>query len=76
MDASWLPSTVRSPAIPGISALPPPEKPANRCGSMKPVRIRTSHAMMSRFTQISWPRVVMPSETCVSGSKALFCTTR
>ena len=76
MDASWLPSTVRSPAIPGISALPPPEKPANRCGSMNPVRIRTSHAMMSRFIQMAWPRSVIPSETWDSGSKALFCTTR
>ena len=26
---------------------------------MKPVRIRTSHAMMSRFSQTSWPRAVV-----------------
>ncbi len=76
MPASWLPSTVRCPAIPGMSALPPPEKPAKKCGSMNPVRIFTSQAATSRLSQISWPRDVTPRRTCVAGSNELFWTSR
>ena len=72
MPASWLPRTVRWPAMPGISALPPPEKPAKKCGSIKPVSTLTSQAAISRLSQISWPRLVTPAWTWVAGSKALF----
>ena len=49
--ASCSVSTVSSPARPGATIFGPPEKPAKKCGSTKPVVILTSASSHSRFSQ-------------------------
>ena len=74
--AEWLARIVSREASPGIAALPPPEKPAKKCGSMKPVSRRRSQAMNSRCRRISRPREVRPTLTWEPSSRASFCTMR
>ena len=41
----WFDITASAPAMPGSTALPPPEYPAKMCGSTSPVRIFTLACM-------------------------------
>ena len=58
---------VSTPAQPGATALRPPEKPAIRCGSIRPVTIFRSAPSKPRSSQISVPRAVRPRWTCWLG---------
>ena len=60
IGAPWRWRTVSMAARPGATILGPPEKPANRCGSMNPVRILKSWSRKSESTQIGPPDVVSP----------------
>src|SRR2546422_613132 len=47
--------TVLSPAIPGTIPLMPPLNPAKKCGSIKPVTMRTSASTKWRLTRAGVP---------------------
>ena len=74
--ASCSVSTVSSPARPGATSLGPPLKPAKKCGSTKPVVIRTSASTQSRFRNTGTSRPCRPSQTSEESSRASWLTTR
>ena len=57
----WLAITVSSEAQPGMMPLIPPLNPAKKCGSMKPVMIRTSASTSSRLRRAGDPFRIAPT---------------
>ena len=55
--------TVRSPARPGTTIFGPPLKPAKKCGSTKPVVMRTSASTHTRFSSSGTPSPWVPRST-------------
>ena len=74
--ASWSTSTVSSPARPGATSLGPPESPAKKCGSTKPVVMRTSASTQARLSHTGTPAPCRPSQTSDPGSRASWLTIR
>ncbi len=74
--ASCRVSTVSSPASPGATSLGPPEKPAKKCGSTKPVVMRTSASTHSRLRNTGTPSPCTPRSTSEESSRASWLTTR
>ena len=68
--------TVARPASPGATIFGPPLKPAKKCGSTKPVVIRTSACRNSRFRCTATPLDVVPTASSVDGSRASWLITR
>ena len=67
-------STVLREATPGRMLLRPPEKPAKKCGSIKPSEITRSASRTSRFSHSSPPEGSVPIKT-MSSSASARCTT-
>ena len=67
--ASCSVSVVSSPASPGATSFGPPEKPAKKCGSTKPVVMRTSastHSLFSHTGTSAPKRPIQVSERVVA----------
>ena len=69
-------SVVSSPASPGATIFGPPEKPAKKCGSTKPVVIRTSAATQSLLSQTGTAAPSRPIQVSEPSSRASWLTTR
>ena len=67
----WFASTVFLAATPGSTLLRPPEKPAKKCGSMKPSAHSRSASTAMRFKISSPPDGRVPRETKSSESSQL-----
>ena len=74
--ASCSTSTVSSPASPGVTIFGPPEKPAKKCGSTKPVVMRTSACTHSVHSHTGTPSPNSPIHVSVLASRASWLTTR
>ncbi len=74
--ASCSASVVSRPAKPGATSFGPPENPAKKCGSTKPVVIRTSASTHSRLSWTGTPSPMVPRSTSVAGSRASWFTMR
>ena len=76
MAGPWATRTVSTAARPGHTALRPPEYPAIRCGSIKPVMIRRSLSRKPRSIRIGMPPAVRPRSRWAAASRASCCTIR
>ena len=65
-----------NPATPGTSPLMPPLNPAKKCGSMKPVTMRTSASTAILLTRAGVPSRIVPSWTSIFSSSHSWLTTR
>ena len=66
---------VSTPQIPGQISFLPPEKPAMKCGSIKPTVIFTSDSIKCLFTQMGTWRGLIPRNTsCVSSCPSWLIT--
>ena len=72
----WLPMTVTASHTPGRMLLRPPEKPAKKCGSMKPSETRRSVSTATRSMTRSAPEGNTPIFTFESASNASWMTMR
>ena len=70
----WLPSTVTWSATPGSTLLRPPEKPAKKCGSMKPSATSSSVSTARRSITQGAPEGSVPISTLEEASRQS-CTT-
>ncbi|CFO28750.1 Uncharacterised protein [Staphylococcus aureus] len=59
--ALWKVIIVSIPAIPGMIPLGPPENPAKKCGSIKPVTILKSASTYDLFRYTSHPYLLCPT---------------
>ena len=75
-EASCRTRTVSSAASPGATSLGPPENPAKKCGSTKPVVIRTSASVHSRFSHTGTPAPKVPIQASRRRSRASWLTMR
>ena len=74
--ASCRVSTVSSPASPGATIFGPPENPAKKCGSTKPVVIRRSASSQWRQSRVGTPLPLSPRSTRDESSRASWLITR
>ena len=74
--ASCSTRVVASPARPGATIFGPPLKPAKKCGSTKPVVMRTSASSQCRLSQIGTSLAVRPAKASDRSSRASWFTTR
>ncbi len=74
--ASCSTRTVSRAARPGATSLGPPEKPAKKCGSTKPVVMRTSASAHSRFSHTGTSLPYVPIQVSCPASRASWLTIR
>src|SRR5579862_9179064 len=74
-SASWRTSVVSRPASPGATSFGPPEKPAKKCGSVKPVTILKSASSHARLSQTGTLLPKRPSQVSEPSSRASWLTT-
>ena len=61
--ALWKVVMVSAWATPGAITLRPPDQPAMKCGSTRPVAMRRSASMKRRSSRTTVPRSVVPTST-------------
>ena len=76
ISASWSRIVVLIPARPGATSFGPPLKPAKKCGSTKPVVMRTSASTQRRLSQTGTRGSSSPRYARPASSNALWLTTR
>ena len=76
ISASCSRMVVRNPASPGATSFGPPLNPAKKCGSTKPVVMRTSASTQCRFNQTGTPGSTSPRCASPASSNASWLTMR
>ena len=74
-SALWSCMMVSKPARPGATIFGPPLNPAKKCGSTKPVVMRTSASIHALSSHTGMPLDDSPTYSSVSESNALWFTT-